>query len=106
MARCAHVCVVAGVRPGRRMRRQVRQQWKMMYVVDQLQQVCVRIDEQGAITPSEEVSASAIAVVNAARVAARYTLHEATERYTVDTQNEMYGVWRPAIGVDQRVRTP
>ena len=74
----------------------------VMDVADQLQQVRIGIDQDRLVALAEEVTGLGCALMDAARVAAGDSLHEATDGNAVDLQREVNRVRRPAVRVQAR----
>jgi hypothetical protein len=72
---------------------------QVMDVTHQLQEVRVGIDQDRLVALAEEVARLRGALMDAARVAAGDSLHEATDGNAVDLQREVNCVRRPAIRV-------
>ena len=72
---------------------------QVMDVADQLQQVRIGIDQDRLVALAEEVARLRCALMDAARVAAGDSLHEATDGNAVDLQREVNRIGCPAVRV-------
>src|SRR5512137_125069 len=94
------------MRVGGGIRDQARSDWIQMDVPYELQEIAVRVDQDGLIAPPKQVTATTPATVHPSRVTKREVLDDNRQPNPTDLNEEVYVVGHPAVAVHSIPEAP